>query len=136
MYIDSRLQVSSQQALTATAVSTDLIDLGQKRAIGPGDPMWWVILARVAMGGTNPTLKVDVQTDDAANFPSATVLQESETVTALPVGSRIIIPMTWRNEQFLRLNYVMGGTSPTVTLDAFLTNQMPPQWEAFENAID
>jgi hypothetical protein len=71
MIIDKRLQVSSQQALSGAgaAPSADVIDLGSQRLIGPGDPMWWVIVARVALAGTTPTLDIAVQTDDASTSP-------------------------------------------------------------------
>jgi hypothetical protein len=43
------------------------------------------------------------------------------------------MPMT--NKRYLRLVYNMGGTSPTATVDAFLTNQEPESWKSFANAI-
>ena len=72
MFIDRRQQVSALQALTVTAPSTDVIDLGSLRLIGPGEPMWWVIAARVGLAGTTPTLDIAVQTDDAAVLASST----------------------------------------------------------------
>ena len=43
--------------------------------------------------------------------------------------------MPWQNERYLRLNYTLGGTTPTATVDAFLTNQDPASWLAYPDAI-
>jgi hypothetical protein len=137
MIIDKRLQVSALQALSATAPSTDVIDLGSLRLIGPGDPMWWVIVARTGLAGTTPTLAIAVQTDDASGFPSAATLLTSPTLAAadFPTGKILVLPMAFSNERFLRLNYTLGGTTPTATVDAWLTNQDPTAWAAQADAI-
>jgi hypothetical protein len=139
MFIDKRLQVSAQQALSGAgaAPSTDVIDLGSQRLIGPGEPMWWVIAARVGLAGTTPTLDIAVQTDDALNFPSAATIASHPQLAAaaFTVGTRIVIPMAFSNERFLRLNYTLGGTTPSATVDAWLTNQHPQAWSAFADAI-
>lgn len=140
MIIDRRLQVSALQALTGTSLvpSTDVIDLGQaNRLIGPGDPLWWVIIARTGLAGTSPTLAIAVQTDDNSGFSSVATLLTHPTLAqaAFVTGTRIVIPMPHTNERYLRLGYTMGGTTPTSTVDAFLTNQEPASWAAFPDAI-
>lgn len=139
MIIDKRLQVSALQALSGAgaAPSTDVIDLGSSRLIGPGDLLWWVIVARTGLAGTTPTLAIAVQTDDASNFPSAATLLTHPTLAAAAfvTGTRIVIPMSFTNERFLRLNYTLGGTTPSATVDAFLTNQDPAAWAAYPDAI-
>lgn len=132
MIIDRRLQVSAQQALTANANSTDLINLGHTQFIGPGEPLWWVIAARVALAGAGKSFAASVQTDTVVGFGSPTVLQSTGAYTVLDVGQRIILPMTFTNERFLRLAYTVTGT---VTIDAFLTSQDPSSWAAFPDAI-
>ena len=139
MIIDRRLQVSAQQALSGAgaAPSTDVIDLGSLRLIGPGEPMWWVIASRVGLAGTTPTLDIAVQTDDASNFPSAATLLSFPQLAAagFTTGTRLVIPMTFTNERFLRLNYTLGGTTPSANVDAWLTNQDPTAWSAVADAI-
>lgn len=139
MIIDERLQVSADQALTGTSLvpSTNHINLGHSKLIARGDPLWWVIVAKVLLDGTSPTLSIAVQTDTVTGFASPTTIYTHPTLAqaAFVAGTRIIIPMPWQNEQFLRLAYTMGGTSPTCTLDAFLTSQDPASWEAFPDAI-
>ncbi|MGL4396618.1 MAG: Bbp16 family capsid cement protein [Hyphomicrobium sp.] len=135
MFIDKRLQVSSQQALTATAVSTDVIDLGSDRKIGPGEPMWLVVAFRVGLAGTSPTFAPSIQTDDNSGFSSATTLATGATLTAAPAGTLVIMPMPMTNERYLRANFTMGGTTPTATIDAWFTNQEPMSWAAQADAI-
>jgi hypothetical protein len=48
----------------------------------------------------------------------------------MAAGDKIVLAVPYENEQYLRLNYTMGGTSPTVTLTAWMTDQEPEQWSA------
>lgn len=124
MYIDRQNKVSINQALTATAASTDLIDLGADRNIGVGEPMAFVVTVDVAAGGTSPTVAIAVQTDDNASFSSAATVVSSATLVAaqLVAGAQFVIPIPpdLSMERFVRLNYTLGGTSPTVTVSAQL----------------
>lgn len=119
MMLDSFLQLSDAQALTATAASTNHINLGSDRDMGKGEPMALVVTVGVALAGTSPTFQVAIQTDDNSSFSSATTLQSSETFTALAAGDKVVVPLGHTNEQYLRANYTLGGTSPTVTVDAY-----------------
>lgn len=131
MYIDARLQVSRAQALTANAFSTDVIDVGDNRIVGPGEQLWWVILAKTALG-TGP-LEVHAMASAAANMASPDILAKSASYTAaqVPVGSVItigippILPVA--SKRYLALWYAMTGT---LTVDAFLTDQDPSAWIA------
>jgi len=130
MIIDKSLQISSEQALTATDVSTDIIDLGHNQLVGPGDPLWWVIAVRAGLVGSLFFARVQSAADEA--FGSPVTHNLGQAYDTLPTGSRIVIPMTWQNERFLRLQYEVTGT---ITIDAWLTNQEPAKWSAFPNAI-
>ncbi len=137
MLIDSRLEFSDGQALTASAASTNIVDLGQDRDIGPGRTLYLVLTVDVAADGTtgNETYAVALETDSAADFSSATVLV-SRTIAAadLAAGSQHVIPVTLTNERYLRVNYALGGTTPSVTLNAWLTDQEPQAWRALPDA--
>lgn len=121
MYVDSKQAFSDGQALTATAVSTNVIDLGVERNIGPGEHMAVMVSSSVDAGGTSPSLQVVVQTDDNEGFSSATTLATSGIVLSLSAGQKIIVPIGIDNQRYLRLNLITGGTSPTHTIDAYLT---------------
>ena len=120
MYVDSKNAFADGQALTTTAVSTNVIDLGVDRNIGPGYHMAVMVSSSVDAGGTTPTLQFEIQTDDNEGFSSATVIGTSEVVTSLLAGQKIVLPLGLTNERYLRLNLIAGGTSPTHTVDAYL----------------
>ena len=120
MFIDSKQAFADGQALTSTAVSTNVIDLGVDRNIGPGEHMAVMVSSSVDAGGTNPTLQVILQTDDDAAFPSPTAIATSPVTADLVAGQKIVLPIGLANERYLRLSLVTGGTSPTHTIDAYL----------------
>lgn len=136
MMIDETLMVSRDQVLSGTANSTDTIDVGHTQDIGVGSPLWWVIVPKTALTGTGASFQARVEVDDNDQFSSSRQVTQSERLTTIAKGARIVVPMSWRSERFLRLSYALGGTAPSMTVDAFLTNQMPPQWTSFPNAID
>lgn len=123
MIIDAQHLFSDAQALTATAASTNSIDLGVATTyIGSGEPMCVVIQATVAMGGTSPTMIATLQSDDNSSFSSASTVVVSPTFSSFAAGAKYVLPIPpgTATERYIRLNYTMGGTSPTITVDAFL----------------
>ena len=138
MYIDSQTQFSDSQAVTATAVGTNVIDLSVNRSIGNGEPMAVVIAVVVDADQTTGDEDYTFQVEYATNAGQSTGRQlvgeriyESGTPTApaqdadlLVIGYRVIIPIppTTLDEsaQFLGIRYVTSGTTPTITCDAFL----------------
>lgn len=136
MFIDKLLQVSSDQAFTATAASTDIIDMLQARDLGAGEPMWCVAVCKVAMGGTSPTAQLSVETDDNSSRSSVTTLATSRAVAAMAVGDRIVLPLPpGLFERYLGAKLTLGGTSPTGTFDIFFTNQDPTRWTSYPDAL-
>lgn len=135
MIIDSRLEFSDAQALTATAVSTNVIDLGADRDIGPGKAMWLVVSVDVAADATtgDETYQVDIQSGSTAT-PTA-VIASLVIPRGTAAGSRFVLGFPWANERYLRLNNVLGGTTPTITLSAWLTDQEPAAWQAYPDSL-
>lgn len=133
MYIDSLLEFSRAQALSATGASQNVIDLGSDRDIGPGRPLW-IVVAFKADAVADGTYQIDLQTDDNVGFASPTVIA-SVSPSAPKAGQRVVIGMPFNNERYLRLNYTLGGTSPSMTVDAFLTDQDPASWQAYPDGI-
>lgn len=113
--MDSTLLFSDAQALTGTAVSTNVIDLTASDEISTGHPLD-LLLQVVENDFDNLTsLQVELQTDDNESFSSPTTIAKSEDapLADLKVGYRFNINYLPRgNEQYLRLNYVVTGTSP------------------------
>lgn len=124
MHLDAQHLYSDAQALTATAASTNLIDHGPgaERRLGSGEPMAVVITVDVALAGTSPTFQATLQSDDAAGFGSAATVAQSQSYSALAAGAKVVIPIPpgVATERYTRLNYTLGGTTPTITVTAFL----------------
>jgi len=134
MIIDNLLSYSDAQALTGTAVSTNVLDHSQDRDIGIGTPMCVCITVDVAAGGTTPTLSVTLQTDSVVGFGSAVNVISTQVfaAAALVAGARFALPVPpdLNMNRFSRLNYTMTGTSPTITVTAELIPQSQMQAEA------
>lgn len=113
MVLDQENLFSNSQAITATAVSENVIDLGVDRDIGKGEPIEVLVAVEVAAtsGTSAATLTVELQTDDNESFSSPTVLASSE---AYPVGDLVVgfqpfkIRVPRGTERYLRLNYTAG----------------------------
>ena len=125
MIIDGQLLFSNAQALTATAVSTNVIDMGSDGNLGIGEPMVVRLNLDVAAddGDADETYVVALQTDDNVGFASATEIGSATITRGDAAGSVYLIhvPATTSGEQFFRLNYTLGGTTPSATVTAFLT---------------
>jgi hypothetical protein len=124
MILDSLLQFSDAQALTVTAVSTNVIDLSLDRDIGIGEPMALVVTVGVAADftTTDETYQVTLQTATDAAFTSPVTVVSSAAINGdeLPAGAKIVLPIGHTNLEFLRVNYTLAGTTPTATVDAYL----------------
>jgi hypothetical protein len=105
MITDALLRVSDAQAVTATAVSTNSVDLGaQARDVGAGCPLYALFttsVAATAAGAATVTFEVIVA-DDAALTTNVTVIGSSnaEPKASLPIGAQIPV----------RLNPQIGST--------------------------
>ena len=110
MFIDSQLLLSDAQALTATADSTNVIDLGSDRDVGRGCPMALFISVDVAadVASGNETYQFQLETDDNAGMSSSTIVADATIdKTALTAGSRHVIPMGITNERYLQGVYTI-----------------------------
>ena len=124
-YIDAQALFSDAQAVTSTAVSTNVIDLGGDHNVGIGEPMAVVISLDVATDFTtgDETYVVTLQT--GSTVTPTTIIATKEIVGAHAAGTKFVlsIPADETAEQFLRLNFTHAGTSPTATYTAFLIPQ-------------
>jgi hypothetical protein len=128
MITDLTTLFSNAQAITATAASTNLIDLGAPgtvygaaaaltRDIGKGRQI--PIALRVTESFNNLTsLAISVETDDNASFSSATTVFTSPAypLADLAIGARALLPdyiPIGTNERYMRLKYTVVGTAPT-----------------------
>lgn len=127
MYLDALLLVSDAQAVTATAVSTNTIDNGAAgRTIGTGEPLGFGLAVDVAADSTtgNETYQFDVISSAAANLGSP-VVHASYILTAAQLAAGALwflgLPSGTPTLRYLGLQYTTGGTTPTITVTAWLT---------------
>lgn len=122
--LDESLKFSENQAITATTVSENVLDLGVGREVAFGDPI--PLLAMVKEDFNNLTsLKVAVETDSTDEFNSPVELASSTVLLAnLKRGKMIPISfMPAGNKGFVRLKYTVNGTAPTTgKVSAYLTD--------------
>jgi hypothetical protein len=112
--LDRQILFSNEQAITASAASADVIDLGSSRDIGAGEPV--MVLVQVTQSFDALTsLTVGLQTSSAENFASPMQL----TATSLPLasltaGARFTAgPVPGGVLRYLRLYYTVTGSNPT-----------------------
>ena len=136
--VDARLELSSAQALTASADSTNVVDLTQTaRQIGAGRPMYVHFNVTVAADFTSSdeTYTFGVATGAATSL--GTVLASRAIVaTTLVAGYNfsIAVPMDGVL-RYVGVEYVLAGTSPTITVDAYLSDQEAYSWQSYADAI-
>lgn len=118
MRLDSQAIFSNEQAITATAASTNVVELskanGKFSEVAYGKPIPLLIQV-VEDFATLTSLTVAVQTDDNAAFSSATTLASATlAVAALKAGAKFPIKeIPAGNEGFVRLYYTVTGSNAT-----------------------
>lgn len=137
MIIDSRLEFSDAQALTASAASTSVVNLGSDRDVGVGEPLWVVysLDAAATNADADETYSLAIQTDSVENFATPTTLTTHTIAAGTAAGYINAINLPMANEQYLRLYYTLGGTTPTVTISAHLSSQHPPIMRQYDDSI-
>lgn len=129
MIMDRTLLFSDGQAITATAASTNVVDLSATgtvygasapiiRDVGNGNQV--ELHCGVTQSFNNLTsLTISVETDDNAAFSSATTVYTSPAYTLAQVATNAkqLLPTflpVGTNERYVRLKYTVAGTAPTL----------------------
>lgn len=136
MYIDSQLLISDTQTVTATAVGTNVIDLGVARSIGNGEPMavLFTIESDAVQTGGDEDYTFEVEYSSVAAQTSGYVtmgrrLYESGTPAApaqnadlLVTGYKFAIPIpptsALDDERYLGVRYTIAGAAADVDVSA------------------
>lgn len=133
MIFDLQTLFSNAQAITATAGSTNTIDLGPiatgiTRDIGKGTEI--PLLIQVVEAFNNLTsLTIALQTDDNTGFSSPKTVWSSTVALADLIAGAVVVPeyvQRGTNERYMRLNYTVTGTAPTtgkITAGVTMGNQ-------------
>lgn len=115
MYIDAQMTFSDDQAITADAASTNVIDLGVARNMGNGEAV--PVLIQVTEDFDNLTsLEVKVQQDTVEGFGSPTDIATTGAVVLANLKAGYTFPIVYlpaNTERYLRLYYDVTGTTPT-----------------------
>ncbi len=139
MILDAQHQFSSAQALTSTALATNVIDLTVDRSIGNGTPMGVVFVCTVAAdqgtGDEDYTFDIEYASDAGITtarklvgrriFESGTPTAPAEDADLLVAGFQFVIPVPpaalSESERYLGVRYTLAGTSPSITVSAYLS---------------
>lgn len=127
MILDRTLLFSEGQAITASAASTNVVDLGETgkpvgasanlvREIGFGNDVEMVCTV-VESFDKLTSLTISIQVDDNAAFASPTTVWTSVAypLSQLATGAKFLLPdeiPAGVNERYMRLYYTVAGTTP------------------------
>src|SRR5690349_13797570 len=113
MYLDASNQLSASQVVTASAVSTNAIDLSQARDAGAGRELAIVVSVELAVQAAGAaTVTFQVITSASANLSSPTIIGQTDAIpkASLPPGTTfdVRVPRSLINQlgqRFLGLQY-------------------------------
>jgi hypothetical protein len=121
----------SAQAITATAVSTNVMDTRQSGLpalvdFGVGYPTPWLIVNIVQAFNTLTSLQIDLVSDSNSNLSTSPVTHFSKTVllAGLTAGAQVVrVQLPSDNyKEFLGVKYTVNGSNPSQgSVLAFLT---------------
>lgn len=145
MIIDKLLQFCRSQVITASANSTDIVDLGKTYAdqlveVGDGTPLYLQVGLEVAMtdAGSDSTVVATLETDDNTSFSSPTVLMTLPTFAALSAAGTkkaLALPPYVNFERYLRVVFtVAGGNLTTGTFNAQIVKDLDT-YKSYQDAI-
>lgn len=127
MMYDKLNTFGTDQAVTTTAASTDIVDLGAARDMGNGEPLELVVLVTETVTAAGAaTVTFTLETDDNAGFSSTFVLASSGAMAkaALTTGTEVLrVKVPLDAERFLRTNYTVAtGPLTAGKFTAFLAH--------------
>lgn len=153
MYLDKNLEFSDAQALTATAISTDVYDLFSTAAgggsvginggntfvdLGQSADLYLVIIATAAAAGGDSakTLTITLESADNAGLSSGQVVHWSSgpiTGAAITAGARLAtIPLpSAQYKRYMGLRYTVSASFTSFTVDAFITTDGSGVYRAY-----
>lgn len=141
MYLDAHNQFSDEQAITAAADSTNIIDLGINRDIGTGEPLYLVVVVDIALtdAGDDSVITVALQGDSTSTItPDGT--EDVITIPALTAAGKIFFARLAPGSAPLQYQYInikyspSNGSLTTGSFTSFLTHDID-KWKAYADNI-
>lgn len=134
MYVDKQNEFSDAQAVTSTAISTNVIDLQSASLdIGAGNPVYLVVQTQTAATDTSSdaTLTITLESDSTADLATSATTHLSSGALAFatfsPAGALLMavaLPID-EYERYLGIRYtVASGPLTAGNFDAFLTTDV------------
>ena len=115
MILDKENLFGDDQAITASAASTNVVDFGVSRDIGKGTPVPVLILV-TADFATLTSLTAEIETSDTEDFSSSDTLATSGAIAAADLVAGYQFPIQYmpiHTKRYVRVNYTVGGTNAT-----------------------
>lgn len=141
MYIDTQSEFSDAQAVTSTAISTNVIDLQSEsqantlQNIGAGEDVYLVVQTQTTATDTSSdaTLTVSLESDSTADLATSATVHYSSGAIAFAdfatAGTRLVavkLPEHASYERYLGVRYtVADGPLTAGAFDAFITKDVP-----------
>jgi hypothetical protein len=131
MITDKLLRVSTDQAVTTTAVSTDTVDLSVARDMGEGGDLYMnFAMTEAFAGGTSTNFEVIIA-DNAALSSNVVVIGASGAIVtaSLPLGTNVAVRLNPQiaslGTRYLGARYTVSGTNTAgkVTADIVMDVQ-------------
>ena len=119
MILDKQLMWSDSQVVSANGNSTDQIDLRAATSLY-GENRMFPFLTIVAKSGTGPSLQVKLVGADDSGFSTNAITVFDTGVKADPALGDFPIGGSPASRRFWRLEYTVGGTTPSFTIVAGL----------------
>lgn len=147
MMLDALLQLSAAQAVTVTAFSTNTIDLGVARDLGPGDQLYVTFgVDTTATAAGAATVTFQIVTSANANLSSPTILVQSDAIPiaqltagrkpfALAITPQILTSLP-NGQRYLGVQYTIG-TGPLTggSFTATVTDTVPPGFQYYASGF-
>lgn len=146
MYIDKQAEFSDAQAVTSTAISTNVMDLisntsgkNPLRDIGTGQDVYLVVITQTEAtdSGSDATLTVSLESDSTENLATSPTVHFTTGALAFaafsPAGSVLAAVKLPKGdyERYLGVRYtVASGPLTAGNFDAFLTTDVDA-WRAY-----
>jgi len=148
MYVDKQNEFSDAQAVTATAISTNVIDrisnesgLNALADIGSGQDVYLVVITQTAATdtGSDATLTVTLESDSTADLATSATVHYTTGALAFaafsPAGTMIVAVKIPKGEyeRYVGVRYtVAAGPLTAGKFDAFLTTDVD-SYRAYAN---
>ena len=119
--LDKTLELSTEQAVTATAASTNVAQFN-----GGDTPRRLFIVLQVNVDfATCTSVTPSVETDNASAFSSAETVMTLPTypVASLTAGMTAIVPLPLGLKKYVRMKYTVAGSNATAgKISAYITD--------------